>query len=590
MSNELRDPVAHPPANSGHGETPCSLPVPKTIVSKIPESQRSDLGAGLFVWSIWLAALIGLLHFVATYSDNIPYLDEWTLVEHLTGNEPVTLTWLWSQQNEHRMFLTRLIILGLHHVSGAGLHIAMYLDVLLLAALAGGLMWTARKLRGGTSYPDAFFALALLNWGHAENVLMGIQVTFIVPTALACGVLVILVRNPLPSPRAAVLVGATLLLLPLCGANGLVFVPPLALWLAYAGYHFLASADDRRRRVAWLVITLALASLVLVGLYFTDYGGTGARARAPSVSAAANVGVQVLTMSFGWAAYWVWPISAAGVLGLLFVCSAGLARVWRRQPGERLRAAGLLLFLVAVASLSAGIGRGRAGIHELAGFQSRYGVLVFPLAVCVYYASQLYGGQWSRLATMVLFTLACCAYVPNNEQGIEYARKRQLQSVQLERAIYAGMPAVELVRVFTQPPFEVPPDGLLEKMLMLQRSGAKPFRELRGAYVGRLEASDQRTVRGWAWDAARPDSAVGVSVYDGDRLLGTVRADVLREDLAESRKGSGKYGFSFRLPEALCDGKPHVIRVRFAGTMIDLEQSPRGMVCGPSGAAGGPVP
>src|SRR5262249_9229998 len=39
------------------------------------------------------------------------------------------------------------------------------------------------------------------------------------------------------------------------------------------------------------------------------------------------------------------------------------------------------------------------------------------------------------------------------------------------------------------------------------------------AYEGFHDASDGRTISGWAWDASRPDAPVPVAIFDGDRLL-----------------------------------------------------------------------
>jgi hypothetical protein len=220
-------------------------------------------------------------------------------------------------------------------------------------------------------------------------------------------------------------------------------------------------------------------------------------------------------------------------------------------------------------------------MHERAGLLSRYGVLVLPFLISAYYLAQLYGGQWSNLATMVLFTLACGGYLPNNAEGVEYARPHHSLLRQLANAISAGIPAIELARGLTRPPFSIPQpsDLLLERMVALQLFGANSFRGLRGAYSGRLEPSDSPTIQGWARDAARPDQPVDIDIYDGDRLIETIRSEDFREDLAKAGKGNGKLRFRYRLPRNLCDGKQHAIHVRFAGTTIDLEQSPRSIVC-----------
>src|SRR6185503_15507641 len=100
--------------------------------------------------------------------------------------------------------------------------IAQYGNALLLAAAAAGLILAARRARGGrTALADAFFPLVLLHWRHAVNVLWGWQVQFVASAVLACALAAALAVAPgRPGRGASLTVGAALLLLPLCGANG----------------------------------------------------------------------------------------------------------------------------------------------------------------------------------------------------------------------------------------------------------------------------------------------------------------------------------------------------------------------------------
>jgi hypothetical protein len=71
-------------------------------------------------------------------------------------------------------------------------------------------------------------------------------------------------------------------------------------------------------------------------------------------------------------------------------------------------------------------------------------------------------------------------------------------------------------------------------------------------------------VRGWAWDSRQPNDPVQVEVYDGDRRLATVTADVFREDLRLVGKGNGRHGFFCPLTSHLHDRRKHRITVRIA--------------------------
>src|ERR687891_1302134 len=96
-----------------------------------------------FVWALWSAMSVAALLFVARYASNVPSWDDWDMVPTLTGNQPVTWNWLWSQHNEHRVPLPRLIFLGLNRLALVDMRVTMYFDILLMAALAGAMIVAA---------------------------------------------------------------------------------------------------------------------------------------------------------------------------------------------------------------------------------------------------------------------------------------------------------------------------------------------------------------------------------------------------------------------------------------------------------------
>src|SRR5262249_22179974 len=155
---------------------------------------------------------------------------------HATGNGAPTAGWLWALHSEHRLPLPRLVLLALLELTGLDFRAGMVVNALALASLSAGLIVAAGPLRGRAGVAAAFFALMLLRWGHAENLLWSWQVGFILPTCLAGTVLLVIVRQGTRLTAAgAAAAGVCLVLLPLCGANGVALVPALALWLGGAG-------------------------------------------------------------------------------------------------------------------------------------------------------------------------------------------------------------------------------------------------------------------------------------------------------------------------------------------------------------------
>ena len=142
--------------------------------------------------SLLLVALI----YVAKFGPDVPLWDDYAVIPQLTGVQPVTPQWLWSQHSEHRIPLARLILLGTFHLTGADPRGVMFLIVGLLALVAGFLILAARKALGGSRYADAFLPIVLLNLGHHENFLWAIQVTYVLPVVLLGIVLALIVRSP----------------------------------------------------------------------------------------------------------------------------------------------------------------------------------------------------------------------------------------------------------------------------------------------------------------------------------------------------------------------------------------------------------
>jgi D-alanine transfer protein len=94
-------------------------------------------------------------------------------------------------------------------------------------------------------------------------------------------------------------------------------------------------------------------------------------------------------------------------------------------------------------------------------------------------------------------------------------------------------------------------------------------------YEGFHDLNGPSAIAGWAWDRTRPDRSVPVDIYDGEELLATIAADQFSEGLKKAKIGNGRHVFTYAVPERLKDGRPHMIRVRIAGTGLDLKRTPR---------------
>ena len=111
-------------------------------------------------WTIWAIMVLAGLWFVAAYGFTMPYGDEWVWLPVVAGQEPVSVSWLWSMHNEHRMVLPRLIYMGLGMATDFDFRAGCFFNIVALGGLSLAMMLAARTIRAcekmgtGTS-PDA---------------------------------------------------------------------------------------------------------------------------------------------------------------------------------------------------------------------------------------------------------------------------------------------------------------------------------------------------------------------------------------------------------------------------------------------------
>jgi hypothetical protein len=375
--------------------------------------QFSDRGARAFVWAAWIFMLLVDLFVLVKYGRAFPSGEDWYLVPALTGNDPNVLQSLWAQNNEHRVPFPRLILLILLIISGGDFRSGMIFNTLSLAALALAATLVARHIRGGrTHYVDAIFPITLLHLGHSENMFWSWQITQLVPSVLICVIFLVLVANrTFREPRAAVLAGVSLMLLPLGGANGLVFVPLISAWLALCGirnWHVVA-APQRRWSDIFLVFAATVA-VILTGLYFIGYQQPTWLPPHPGVGAAIEATFQFLGLGFGPIARNWWQALAAISFSLLVSSGVvGLLALARIGNEERLRALGMLIFLGNFVLYAIAIGWGRApALPIFGGWPLRYVLFAAP-ALCIgFFMWELYGSprvrgvvQWALLLLLI---------------------------------------------------------------------------------------------------------------------------------------------------------------------------------------------
>lgn len=422
---------------------------------------RTWTGSDIFVGATWFALFAAAIYYVHHFGAAEPFGDEWDLLPGLTYQEPY-FNWLWAQHNEHRLPLPKLTYTWLLNLSGFDSRVGGLATVTVLGSLAFGFILAARRLRGRTDYADAFFPIAFLNWGHFENYLIGFQISFALTVGLVCLWLLASINHW--SMRWRLL---PIVLLPLCGAHGIVFTIPLGLATIWTTRH-----DRSTQRFAnWGIVA---CSWLLTLLYFRNYVTPIAHPHSAGIIPSAKIATEVLALSWGWVGQMTWPLSGLLIVALLSFTATLVIAVSFRHAGIRDVLIPYAAVAVGVIGLAGGIGWGRSGFGPLAGFAVRYGLFMLPLMVAVYLVWLQVGGRMgSSLVPMSMFTMACLFLTQHYRTGLSEGRLYAAQMRAFADDLYAGNSPNDIARRHTT--VYPQPDVLAERIRLLRNSGVRRY-------------------------------------------------------------------------------------------------------------------
>ncbi len=424
-------------------------------------STRIDSSARALTWAVWLVLLLIALLQLRIY-DNIPITEDWQLVPAFTGHQPNLTTWLWEQNNEHRVPLPKVLLLLLLKAGGGDFRIGMLANIALLAATSALLILTARTVRGGRScFSDAFFPVALMNLGNWENLFWAWQITFVLSVVPVCVILVLLVRSKgLLTPISATFAGISLVILPLCGGTGLLFVPLLAIWAGFLGVRAIGSGKSSRGTGMILVSSVTLSACITVA-YFVGYvrpSWTGPR---PGLGQAVLVAAQFMAFAFGPVVTASWTLFV--IIDWLLIGAAAICiftSIKRIRGPECQRALGILVFFLTTFFYAAAFGYGRARViaDVYGAWPTRYVLLAVPQLCVIYFIWQLYAPARLQKYSIVLLGIVLAVLPLNMALGVRsstwYVHGKQAVMDVMGRSradvtrLYVAMPAIVHESVF----------------------------------------------------------------------------------------------------------------------------------------------
>src|SRR5262249_31903361 len=273
------------------------------------------------------------------------------------------LEWLWSQHNEHRMPVQKLLLLGLYRISGSDFRVGMFYSATALILMTCFLLAVAQRLRGRIAVTDIFIPLLLLSWGHYNNLLWSVCAGYLTIVLLAVLPIGLIPWSPTPGRATALGMAVLVCVLPLTGAIGLAFAAPLAAWMLLTAMAVRKTNPGAARDMG----IGGILSFCLMALYFVGYHGSGIPS-APGIGSRLKASIDFLSLSMGplgelgqsdlggVSVREVWGYAAAGILVLCVAINWGSA-FWNRR--EFVRRTGMALLITGSLLLALAIGWGR---------------------------------------------------------------------------------------------------------------------------------------------------------------------------------------------------------------------------------------
>lgn len=343
-----------------------------------------------FVWLGWAVVVVLAMVATAVYGRWLPWSDDFDMVPYVTGDKPVTMSWLWSQHNEHRIPLVKLIFVGVGRLSGADYRWTVAFNALLLSATAASLIVAAARLRGRAAWTDILFPAVLLHLGQGALV-WAFHSQFLLTTVLGGLFVAVAVTAPRNAhARRAAKLAALACLLPLTGSSGLLVAVAAAVLLGAEairpprdGGVTQPLARGIAAAGAGLTLAVAIAYLATLKLGPTEgYAGPWQTLVASLDAVSSYPGSLVARMRTPWLL-----ATSLAIVGTLAAAAMNLR--WTPAPGVDRR--GLIIplgYLAALGLVAVAIGYGR-GTRDFTHLYGHYSTLSLgvPIALGLVWAA-----------------------------------------------------------------------------------------------------------------------------------------------------------------------------------------------------------
>ncbi len=231
----------------------------------VDKSRLQDVSGLVLVLAGSVALFFCLALVIRCYSP-CPFWDEWTVVNQIGhGSGPGSWNWLWSQSNEHRIVIPRLLI-WLDLFAFGGRNVSLFIEIFLLQFIhLVAVCWVVEKYADWAIFlkrsVQGLFAFASFHPNQLENFSWAFQVGFILPFLIATSAIIAVAffgrwRRPI---LAVFFAGVASILAAMNLAGGLL-IGPVVVALAILKH-------VPRRYIVWL----GCSFFISVGAYLYDY-------------------------------------------------------------------------------------------------------------------------------------------------------------------------------------------------------------------------------------------------------------------------------------------------------------------------------
>lgn len=349
-----------------------------------------------FVMASWATlALLNVLY-VALFSQNLPFVDDFGLLIELSGFREPDFAWFWNERiNEHRMPVTRAVMWGLARLSNNDLRYTMLLSSLLFSVSGLIAVLALRWERGRSAFADVIVLVFTMSWIHWWHLLQGLGLTFALHLFLVT-ILISAVHLKFWNSRLLIAPTAVaLLLLPVNGGWGFILGAAMVPFVVIGGSTLWRRAErgDRPRALILalvaLLMTLLLVAYARAGLFASAHGAYVFRFDANLLLSF----LKALSMAAGTLMTHSWG-SHGRLIGTVVVVllAAGMALLVRSLLGDsrdRLRALGQAALFLGMLAIAAALSISRGHLHALATLSEWYAALMAPIPMTLYFMSQV---------------------------------------------------------------------------------------------------------------------------------------------------------------------------------------------------------